>query len=79
MSLLFFTSLTAYTDYVFLIWNFYIENKILTLAVIGILLLVFSLLFRFIRRKKKEKKAKKKLMSLLLPILSERNAKGWNN
>jgi len=55
MSLLFFTSLTAYTDYVFLIWNFYIENKILTLAVIGILLLVFSLLFRFIRRKKKRK------------------------
>lgn len=40
--------------HIFLLWNFYIENKILTLAGLGIILLAVSLIFRFRRRRKKK-------------------------
>jgi len=56
MSLIFLAGITAETDNIFLLWSFYIENKILTLALIGILLLTISFVFRFVRRKRKKKK-----------------------
>lgn len=56
MSTLYLASLQAVNAYIFLIWNFYIENKILTLAVVGIAFLAVSFVFRFLIRKKKRKK-----------------------
>jgi len=45
----------ADTACIFLLWNFYVKNKILTLAFIVIALLAVSLIFRFRIRKKKKK------------------------
>lgn len=57
MSILIFSGFSEFpvkTAYTVLLWSFYIENKILTIAVLGLILLAVSLVFRFkiLKRKK---------------------------
>lgn len=63
MFLLLLASPPAETAYIFLLWNFYIENKVLTLVIIGIILLFVSMFFRFRIRKKRKKKDKEEVIA----------------
>lgn len=64
MFLLFFSSFIANITSLSVLWNFYIENKVLTIVLLILLLIVVSSISKFFRRKKKKQKRKEKIQPI---------------